>query len=102
MQGFPGGTLVVCFNKALRCSFISFIKCTTTKWRFTLKNLIHHLAYLLVTIGAINWGLVGLLDMNLVTMLLHSWPVAVKAVYLLIGAAGLLGIFFEAKRHTHM
>lgn len=47
----------------------------------------------LVIIGAINWGLVGLLDLNLVEMLLGSWPSLVMLVYLLIGAAGVWGAY---------
>ncbi|HEX6977255.1 MAG TPA: DUF378 domain-containing protein [Patescibacteria group bacterium] len=47
----------------------------------------------LVVLGAINWGLVGLLDLNLVGALVAGWPVIVKIIYLLIGAAGLWGAY---------
>jgi hypothetical protein len=47
---------------------------------------------LLVILGAINWGLVGAFDMNLVTQLLGGYPTAVKVVYILIGVSGVLGI----------
>lgn len=47
----------------------------------------------LVVIGAINWGLVGLLNVNLVTLLLGSWPWLVMIVYALIGLCGLWGAF---------
>lgn len=67
----------------------------------TLKTqLLHNLAWFLVTLGAINWGLVGLFDINLVSMLLKSWPMAEKAVYILIGVSGLLFAAFEAKDHN--
>lgn len=45
-------------------------------------------AYWLVVVGAVNWGLVGLLDLNLVNMLLGSWPVVEKVVYVLVGLSG--------------
>jgi uncharacterized membrane protein YuzA (DUF378 family) len=42
----------------------------------------------LVAVGALNWGLVALLDMNLVMWLLGSWPMLEQLVYVLIGASG--------------
>lgn len=42
----------------------------------------------LTVIGAINWGLVGLFNFNLVTALLGSWPTLEKLVYILVGASG--------------
>ena len=46
-------------------------------------------AMLLVIIGAINWGLVGVFDFNLVTYLLGQWEVVERVVYILVGVAGL-------------
>ena len=42
-------------------------------------------AYLLVVVGALNWGLVGLMDVNLVNLLLGSSPMLEKVVYVLVG-----------------
>ncbi len=47
----------------------------------------------LVVLGAINWGLVGLLGMDVVSSLLGAWPMLVKIVYLLVGAAGVWGAY---------
>jgi len=47
----------------------------------------------LVVVGAINWGLVGLLNINLVTLLLGSWPWLVTVVYALVGLCGLWGAY---------
>ena len=47
----------------------------------------HQAAFALVIVGALNWGLVGLLDRNLVTMLLGNWPLAVRLVYILVGVS---------------
>lgn len=44
----------------------------------------------LVVIGAINWGLVGALQFDLVAKLLGSMTTASRVVYGLIGIAGLL------------
>lgn len=47
------------------------------------------LAFVLTVVGALNWGLVGLLDFNLVNILLGSIPSLEKVVYVLVGLAGL-------------
>jgi uncharacterized protein len=52
-------------------------------------NDLEKVALLLVSIGAINWGLVGLLDLNLVTFLLGGAPTLENLVYVLVGLAGL-------------
>jgi uncharacterized membrane protein YuzA (DUF378 family) len=51
--------------------------------------------YYLVIIGGVNWGLVGLGDLmdrnlNVVHMLLGSWPMVEAAVYLLVGVAAVM------------
>ena len=44
-------------------------------------------AMLLVVVGGLNWGLVGLLNFNLVTMVLGSVPMLEKLVYILVGVS---------------
>ena len=44
---------------------------------------------LLVVVGALNWGLWGFLNLNVVEMLLGGWPTVVRVVYILVGVAGL-------------
>ncbi len=46
------------------------------------------LTMLLVVGGALNWGLVGLLGLNLVSTLLGSGTLLERLVYLLVGASG--------------
>ncbi len=48
---------------------------------------VHMAAFLLVVVGAINWGL-SALGFNLVQMLFGSWPTVEKVVYLLVGVSG--------------
>lgn len=43
---------------------------------------------ILVIVGALNWGLVGLLGLNLVELLLGSIPLLEKLVYILVGLSG--------------
>lgn len=44
-------------------------------------------AWVLV-VGALNWGLVGLLNMNLVESVLGAGSLLTKVVYIVVGLAG--------------
>lgn len=46
---------------------------------------LHITAYTLLWVGGLNWGLVGLLNFNLVEALLGSWPALTKLIYILVG-----------------
>ncbi len=46
----------------------------------------------LVIIGALNWGLVGILKFNLVAAILGDMTLASRVVYGLVGIAGLMKI----------
>lgn len=48
---------------------------------------LHMVAYILLFVGGLNWGLVGLLNLNVVELIFGSWPVVVKIVYILVGVA---------------
>jgi len=55
-------------------------------------------AFVLVAIGALNWGLVGLghffeRNWNMVQLLLGRWPQVEWAVYIAVGIAGLFMLF---------
>lgn len=51
---------------------------------------------LLVIVGALNWGLVGAANMDLVEMTVGSVsPVAARAVYVLVGLAGLYTAYYS-------
>lgn len=41
-----------------------------------------------VVVGALNWGLVGLLNLNLVESILGAGSILTKAVYVIVGLAG--------------
>lgn len=51
-------------------------------------KMLHTGAFLLVVVGAVNWGLVGLLNLNVVNMLFGSVDLLEKLVYVLVGASG--------------
>lgn len=43
-------------------------------------------------IGAVNWGLVGLFDMDLVALLFGTGSFLARTVYTLVGITGLINI----------
>ena len=54
---------------------------------------LNKVAWILVVVGALNWGLVGLgdfagADWNVLNMLLSSMPQLESIVYVLVGASG--------------
>lgn len=46
-------------------------------------------AMVLAAVGAINWGLVGLFDFDLVAYLFVGYATVAKVVYVVVGVAGL-------------
>ncbi len=50
---------------------------------------LHIATFTLVLVGALNWGLVGLLDFNLVDMILGAGSTFSKIVYILVGASAI-------------
>lgn len=55
------------------------------------------IALVLTIIGALNWGLIGLFDFNLVSALFGDENVLTRIVYVLVGLAGIInvGLLFE-------
>lgn len=54
------------------------------------------IAQALIVIGALNWGLVGLFDFNLVSAIFGVDTVLTNIVYVLVGLAGLYGLYLIA------
>jgi uncharacterized protein len=54
-------------------------------------------AILLVVIGALNWGLVGLFEFNLVDAIFGPLSALSRAVYVLVALAGLYLIYAAAQ-----
>jgi len=48
---------------------------------------LHMAAFLLVIVGGLNWLLIGLLNLNLVSSILGSGSMLEKLVYILVGAS---------------
>jgi len=59
-------------------------------------------ALALVIIGAVNWGLVGLFQFDLVAALFGEGSVPARIIYVLVGVAGLwcLSLLFRGARRA--
>ena len=55
-------------------------------------QVIQKIALALIIIGAINWGLIGLFDFNLVDTLFGTGSMLSKVIYILVGVAGIIDI----------
>ena len=49
-------------------------------------------ALVLTIVGALNWGMVGLLDFNLVSALFGEGTVLTRLVYSLVGITGIINV----------
>ena len=60
-------------------------------------NVIDWIALVLVIIGALNWGLVGLFNFDLVAALFGPLSILSQIIYVLVGLAGLWLIYYAAR-----
>lgn len=59
------------------------------------------ISLVLLIIGGLNWGLVGLFDLDLVAAIFADMPRLAQAVYVLVGVAAIVGvILFRRVVHT--
>ena len=57
-------------------------------------SVVEWVAFVLVVVGALNWGLVGLLGFNLVTTVFGEGSLLTAVVYDLVGLAALVELYF--------
>jgi hypothetical protein len=62
------------------------------KGRNRTMKVIDTIALVLIIIGAINWGLVGIFNFNLVEAIFGGLSVLTRIIYILVGISGLWGI----------
>lgn len=51
------------------------------------------IALIFTVIGAINWGLIGFFDFNLVTSLFGDTSMLTRIIYMIVGIAGIINIY---------
>ncbi len=55
-------------------------------------NIVQKTALVLTVIGALNWGLIGLFNFDLVASIFGSMTIVSRTIYTLVGIAGLINI----------
>lgn len=55
-------------------------------------KIVDKIALVLIIIGAINWGLVGIFNFNLVDSIFGTMSIVSRIIYALVGISGLWGI----------
>jgi len=55
-------------------------------------NIVQKSALVLTIVGALNWGLIGLFNFDLVASLFGSMTIVSRTIYTLVGIAGLVNI----------
>jgi len=55
-------------------------------------KVIDTIALVLIIIGAINWGLVGIFNFNLVDAIFGAMSIISRIIYILVGVSGLWAI----------
>ena len=55
-------------------------------------KVIDTIALVLIIIGAINWGLVGIFNLNLVDAIFGAMSIISRIIYILVGISGLWAI----------
>ena len=53
-------------------------------------NILRTIAYILVIVGALNWGLVGIADFDLVAFIFGEMTVLSRIVYGLVGISAII------------
>ncbi|MBP6098461.1 MAG: DUF378 domain-containing protein [Candidatus Levybacteria bacterium] len=51
------------------------------------NKVLHMVAYILLFVGGLNWGLVGLFNVDLVDLIFGGSSILAKLVYILVGAS---------------
>ena len=71
---------------------MEYTKIKITKKEKKNMKVIDTIALVLIIIGAINWGLIGLFNFNLVDTIFGAMSIISRIIYILVGISGLWGI----------
>lgn len=85
-------------SKRSRIGKIIFPLFLNLSYTYMNKSPLGSIAFILVVIGAINWGLVGIFNFDLVAFLLGNMSILARIVYILVGLSGLYMIVNASKK----
>lgn len=60
-------------------------------------NMIDWVAFLLVVVGGINWGLIGFLSFDLVATIFAFAPIVARVIYCVVGVAAVYSLYMALK-----
>lgn len=63
-------------------------------------NAVDWVSFVLVIVGALNWGLVGIFQYNLVNAIFGAGSAISRIIYALVGLAGVYTIYALSKGHS--
>lgn len=63
-----------------------------------MRSTLSLIAWILIVIGALNWGLVGTFDFNLVTAIFGVATIATKVIYILVGISAIISIVEKTRK----
>lgn len=69
----------------------------TAGTRISTMSALDWVATILMIVGGINWGLVGIVDYNVVAALFGEQTPVTRLVYVVVGLAALYGIYMAIK-----
>lgn len=56
---------------------------------------LQYITYSLIIIGALNWGMIGLFNIDLVTSIFGQMTMLTRFVFTIVGLAGLINLILE-------
>ena len=59
------------------------------------KSVLYWIAFVLLIVGGLNWGLVGLFNFDIVAVLFGSIPIVAQVVYVLVGLGAVWMLFYK-------
>ena len=63
---------------------------------------LHKIAFILLFVGGVNWGLVGLFDLDLVQSIFGGAPLVADIVYVLVGLSALFMLLKKKCKACHV
>lgn len=60
-------------------------------------NVLQGICYILIVIGAINWGLIGFFNFNLVEAIFGTGTVTSRVIYDIVGIAAIISIILTVR-----
>ncbi len=59
------------------------------------KSILYWIAFVLLVVGGLNWGLVGLFNFDIIATLFGSIPIVAQILYVLVGLAAVWMLVYK-------